>query len=244
MVVDIVNILVKAFRQNVRARKISLAVSLLVAAVSLPLVLFSELRSVPAASLTLLAVLISSTIVVFSALASYGVESVSLSVFGLTTELSSIRQEREILRERVEDDAPGDVFASLELNLNQLTEYYTINKAQAKNSFRFGVFTIVLGLGIIAAGIVLFYTGQVTSVTIPALTSIAGLMAQFIGASSLYLHRMSLHHLTRFYSELVRLQKTMIAIRLCELLPDGSSQTEARKGIIAHLASSDVAPAD
>src|SRR5262245_57720807 len=46
-------------------------------------------------------------------------------------ELAPIRKEREEIRERIKEKEP-DIFDTIQLNLNQLSEYYTINKSQAR----------------------------------------------------------------------------------------------------------------
>src|SRR5262249_48955807 len=44
-------------------------------------------------------------------------------------ELAPIRKEREEIREKIKSKEPN-IFDTIQLNLNQLTEYYTINKSQ------------------------------------------------------------------------------------------------------------------
>ena len=50
-------------------------------------------------------------------------------------ELEPIRQERMAIEERLSHKAEPDIFDTIQLNLNQLNEYYVINKSQARRSF-------------------------------------------------------------------------------------------------------------
>ena len=63
---------------------------------------------------------------------------------GQEAELGTIRKERERIQERIEKENRVGVLDTIQLSLNQLTEYYTINKGQARRSFNFSVLAISL----------------------------------------------------------------------------------------------------
>ena len=52
-------------------------------------------------------------------------------------ELKNLIAERVIITQKIETEKELDIFHTIQLSLNQLNEYYTINKNQAKSSFRF-----------------------------------------------------------------------------------------------------------
>src|SRR5690349_11969523 len=58
--------------------------------------------------------------------------------------------------ERIEAEekfkASPDTYAALDLDAKRLNEYYTINQSQARSSFRWAIFSMVVGLGTIIAG--------------------------------------------------------------------------------------------
>lgn len=105
-----------------------------------------------------------SLFVFFLAIASYS--KIDLASKRLEAELDSLQSEREQLRAKLAQEekqphsGPADVLDTIRLNLNQLTEYYTINKGQAKSSFRASMFAMFVGLVMICSGIWLLYSGS------------------------------------------------------------------------------------
>lgn len=150
-------------------------------------------------------------------------------------ELQTIRQERKELRQRVAGKPRADVFDTIQLSLNQLTEYYAINKSQARNSFRFSVFSIIVGLATLIAGIWLFYLSSTPNIQLTAISSISGLLIEFIGGAYFYLYRKSLDQLNYFFEQLIRMQDIMLSIKLCEDFPDPARQAELKEKIIVTL---------
>lgn len=154
----------------------------------------------------------------------------------ISSELERLRGEREELKKRVEvESSKGDAFDSIQLSLNQLTEYYTINKGQARNSFRSSLFALVVGLATLISGIWFFYFHQ-GNVQLAALSSISGVLIQFIGGAYFVLYRKSLEQLNFFYENLVTMQDTMLAIQLTEQLEEGR-RSEVYEKIIMSLMS-------
>lgn len=64
-------------------------------------------------------------------------------------EIKSNKEERNEINRRL-DNRPEDILITIQLGLNQLNEYYIINKGQARNSFRFSIFAVIAGLLTIA----------------------------------------------------------------------------------------------
>jgi hypothetical protein len=136
----------------------------------------------------------------------------------LAGELEPIRAERKEIEERLQGESEPDVYSSLDLNLNHLSEYYAINKSQARASFRMGVTSVLLGLVVLIFGVGLIYRGTDSQVTVAMLSTIAGVLSQFIGGSCFYLYKKAQDQSGHFYDQLTKLQGTMLAVRLCEQL--------------------------
>ncbi|QZP31489.1 TRADD-N-associated membrane domain-containing protein [Pseudomonas sp. DR48] len=151
-------------------------------------------------------------------------------------ELERIREERNTIQERL-SEAPKseDVIDTIQLNLNQLSEYYVINKSQARTSFGFSVFAIVSGLVSIIGGVWLFYFKETPNFQLTAISSVAGVLAEFIGAAYFYVYRKSLEQLNFFFMQLVRMQDTMLSVRLCEQVLPEDRQMQLRAQIIMTL---------
>lgn len=151
--------------------------------------------------------------------------------------LEAIRKERQEIREYIEEkpSKKEDVFDIVRLSLNQLLEYYTINKNQAVKSFNFSVSAIILGFASLVFGIWLFYLQEEKNITLATIASISGLLIQFIGSANFYVYNKSINQLNFFYAQLIRTQETMLSIRLCEKISDEYKQIATMEKIILAL---------
>jgi hypothetical protein len=155
----------------------------------------------------------------------------------IALELQSLHTERKEIQERIAERRTPDVLDTIQLSLNQLSEYYTINKSQARSSFRFSVSAVVLGWLVLLFGVWRFYMQSTPNIQLTALTTIAGILSQFIGAAYFYLYRKTHEQLSFFFTQLVRMQDTMLAVRLAKDLPDLGAQTRIQEVIIQTLLS-------
>jgi hypothetical protein len=122
------------------------------------------------------------TILLFLASAAY----TGITVIGggeLRLELKSLHEERKDITDRLADKQRPDILDTIQLSLNQLNEYYTINKSQARNSFSFSVSAVVFGLATTIGGIWIFYLGDNPRVDVAVITSLSGVLLQFIGGA-------------------------------------------------------------
>jgi hypothetical protein len=163
-------------------------------------------------------------------------ELASVKLSGLEIELQPIRKEREEIRHRIEHETGGpNVFDTIQLGLNQITEYYTINKGQARRSFVFSVFSSAAGLLTLIGGIWLFYFRKTPNLQLATLSGIGGILLQFIDGASFYIYNKSLSQLNYFYDKLVRMQDTMLAIQLSSSLKDESRQQALQERLIVEI---------
>ncbi len=123
-------------------------------------------------------------------------------------ELEPVAKERKEINERIKENKERSTVDSIQLSLNQLTEYYVINKSQARSSFRSSITFISLGFVIIALGIGNFYINPQSNLLLTAISSISGVILQFIGGTSFVVYRKSLEQLNYFFDQLVKMQDT------------------------------------
>jgi len=170
---------------------------------------------------------------------------VSLSSFvsSIDKELQPIRKEREAIRHRLKNKEP-DIFDTVQLNLNQLTEYYAINKDQARNSYRASITAILVGLITLVVGMWLFYFTDKPNNNLTYLTSACGVLLQFIGGAYFYLYNRSLAQLNFFFSRLALMQDTMLSIKLCERITDADVRTRVLEKLIFIIVSRDLKAPD
>ena len=136
--------------------------------------------------------------------------------------LNSLKLERKQIIDKIGNDS---VMNTIQLSLNHLKEYYTINLTQARNSYRWSITAIIVGLVTLLAGIWMLFFQQTPNITLAILTGVSGILMEFIGASNIYVYNKSLNQLNLYFKELIKIQDTMLAIELCEKIPD----TEAKK---------------
>lgn len=157
-----------------------------------------------------------------------------------TIEIQGIQRQRAAIVDEVSGGSggsSGDISHSIRLSLNELREYYVINKSQGRKSFGFSVLMVLAGFILISLGICILYFDKNASTTVAILTSIAGLLSQFIGATSFYLYRKTLDQLNHYFQQLTETQRIMLAIQLSGEASDVKSQDGLRRMIVASLLS-------
>jgi hypothetical protein len=146
-------------------------------------------------------------------------------------ELEPIRKERITIENKIGNSEP-DIFDTIRLNLNQLNEYYIINKNQAKNSFRASMMAIIIGLATIFAGIWFFYLSDNPNKNLTYLTIVGGVILQFVGGAYFYLHNKSIQQLNFFFQRLITTQDTMLSIGLVDRVPDNTRKAHIYEQLI------------
>lgn len=143
-------------------------------------------------------------------------------------------QEREKAEKQFEETKT--VEDALRVDFTRLNEYYTINQAQAQSSFRWAIFSMLLGFGTIISGIWIFYFHKTTPDTFMAsLSAAAGIVVNIIGGVFLHLHSKIQDRALLYYQELSRLRRLSIAIRLAEAHEDQTEKQNARNLVIREL---------
>jgi len=127
---------------------------------------------------------------------------------------------------------------ALVLDQKRLNEYYVINQNQARSSFRWAIFSMLLGLGTIIAGIWVFYFRVVQPDKFMAsLSTAAGLVVNVISCFFLFLYSKTQDRSLYYYQQLAAMQKFSMAMRLVDAHTDVNEQKVARDLIIKELIS-------
>lgn len=164
----------------------------------------------------------------------YGVFRTSTSSDLDTIQLENLLKERLEITHKIENDDKPDIFNTIQLSLNQLNEYYTINKGQARSSFRFSLFAIVIGLLTILVGIWLNYFGN-TSIQLTYISGVCGIILEFIGGAYFFMYKKSLEQVNFFFGQLIKIQDTMLSINLANNIDDKVKKIEMHERIIVSL---------
>jgi len=173
-------------------------------------------------------------IALLASLAAYLPEE-SIPPFLYRREMEELREERDKIKERNPEGQKADLFDTVQLNLNEIREYCVQNKRQARSSFHFGVFAMLLGLATLLYGIWKFYEGTSTNLTIASLVSVSGLLIQFIGGASMIIYRNSLRQGNFYFAHLVQMQDVMLAIKLCTETTDSEKKSALQGKVVEAL---------
>lgn len=152
----------------------------------------------------------------------------------IEVQLERLRRERIVITEKIEKEKEPDIFQTIQLSLNQLNEYYTINKGQARSSFRFSIFSIIVGLVTILAGIWIVYFGN-ARIQLAFISGVSGLLLEFIGGAYFFMYKKSLEQVNFFFGQLIKIQDTMLAINLAKNITDDTKNIEMYEKIITSL---------
>ncbi len=228
--------LAKGMNKKPRERNITLIVAAIILLISIGVVYYTNVNEQfePSGTIKNIALIIGaiSALIAFTAILSYFVQDKVTFV----DEFNKLNDENQRLFEKLEED--NSVIDIIKLNLNQLNEYYQINKLQAKRSYGFSVFSITTGLLLLVSG-VLYGVIWKQNVSAATIASIGGIISEFIGMSTLYLYKESSKQLEMFFKKLSRLQNVMLAIDLANNQPTDERVKQINKIINSLILSTD-----
>lgn len=150
-------------------------------------------------------------------------------------ELGQILYERKAINNKIDQKPEPDIYDTIRLSLNKINEYYTINQSQAKSSFASSMLAIFSGLITLLSGVWLYYYGQYPSINITVLTSVSGVLLEFIGGAYFFVYKKSLEQVNFFFGQLIKVQDTMLAINLSKGMDDRTKAGEMTEKIITSL---------
>jgi hypothetical protein len=163
--------------------------------------------------------------------------TVSGPSFELVFPAAQASAERQIAEKQFEkSQTPED---ALNLDFKRLSEYYAINQAQARSSFRWAKFSMFVGFATIIAGVWLFYfrVGQPDKFMV-TLSAATGCVINLVSGLFLNLHSKTQDRALSYYEPLARLQRLSMAMRLVEAHQDAGEQAQARNLVIQELLAS------
>ncbi len=147
-------------------------------------------------------------------------------------EINDIRRKSEKLQGRMGEQP--DVFEIIQLSLSQLTEYYTINKSQARKSFNFSVIAIAAGLVTIIGGVWLIYS-KTLGISVGTISAVSGLLLQFFGGANFYIYNKSLNQMNYFYDRLMQMQDAMLSIKVGDQISESVLKDKVKQHIVSQL---------
>jgi len=124
---------------------------------------------------------------------------------------------------------------TIQVQLNEIKEYYLLNRNQATNSYTVSTIAVFAGLIILVLGVVLLFLNDFKDPQLATITGVNGLLLQFIGGFFFFLYRTTHNQLNYFYNHLLRTQDTMLAIKLINDHTDPMKKSDFTDKLITHL---------
>lgn len=148
-------------------------------------------------------------------------------------DLVRLQVEKVQITQKIETENKLDIFHTIQLSLNELNQYYTINKGQARSSFRWSIFAIVTGFLTIVFGVWLHYFQN--KVELSYLAGASGVILEFIGGAYFFVYKKSLEQVNFFFGQLIKIQDTMLAINIANNITIDDKKVDMHEKIIVSL---------
>lgn len=120
-------------------------------------------------------------------------------------------QNRKIYKDEI--NKANTAMDIMKINLNEITDYYVINKKQAKTAFTSAIIAGVIGFILICIGIILLYTKEKSSLN-AALVSVAGAICEVVASLFLVVYNKTISQINIFYKSLNQKEKFLSIIEL------------------------------
>jgi hypothetical protein len=114
----------------------------------------------------------------------------------------------------------------------KLEQYYAVNRKHLQWSFWSSLGALGAGLAVLVVGVTLIFLGN--SSLSATITTVAGILTQFIGAGFFFLYSKNLKQQNVFYQQMVKMFDTLYAIGLVNHLPE-ERRPQTYETIIATL---------
>lgn len=161
----------------------------------------------------------------------------------LEAELLQVKEERQEIRERLKDKTREDSIDTIQLGVNQLTEYYATNKHQGRQSLIFGFFALGGGLLVIASGLWFFYLRTSPDIELTIIACLSGSTLLLLSGLSFFTYKRSLASLHSSFDQFAKMYDTLLAIRLTQELPDEQKHIQIMETVILTLLGNNSTPA-
>ncbi len=155
----------------------------------------------------------------------------------LTYYLVMYTRQRNLTRQRLEDKLqeieekreanPEKTKYSWDIARIKLESYFDRNLSQSKCIFWISIAVMLSGFAFIIWG-VLISVGQPEVLTLTYLTSVAGIVTEFIGATFMVVYRSTINQATESMNVLERINQVGMAIQIIESIPDSEKELQSQ----------------
>ena len=143
------------------------------------------------------------------------------------------QRELEDTEKRLENTSDPEDFIGLDKA--RLAEYYSINQAQAKASYRWAVVGIISGMVLVISSLWAFTRDPMGDRLGAWLSAGGGIAVNIVSGLFLRLHSKTQDVALKYHDQLMRLQRLQLAMKLAKELPDDQERQNAIARIIDKL---------
>jgi diacylglycerol kinase len=149
----------------------------------------------------------------------------TINSFSIEAEINKLKNQKSNIQKLIKDD--GKYFVKLvEININNLSEYYLLVKSQANLSFLTSIGAGISGFLLICIGLILGFDNE-NNIEISYLATTSGILTEFIATTFFYLYNKTVRQLKEYHDSLIDVQNVLLAFKLIDdiSIPEDKAKT-------------------
>jgi len=133
-------------------------------------------------------------------------------------------------------DSSTSYFNSLvEINVENLEEYYVLVKTHTNNSYRVSLTAGVIGFMFIIIGLGIGLFGGADKQTLSYVSAASGIAAEFISGIFFYLYNKTVRQLKEYHDSLISVQNILLSFKIVENIKDGNQKAKMVNQMLAYI---------
>lgn len=153
-----------------------------------------------------------------------GIGILSIYAYQASVDETEAKAEIKQVEEKIKNN-PNETTAAWELGRIKLESYLSRNLTQIRWIFIWTVIVMITGFGIIGFGIIKVYNGNI-NLNIGILTTITGLIIEFIGASFLIIYKSTMGQAKDYVTVLERINAVGMSVQILESISKEESKLQ------------------
>lgn len=153
----------------------------------------------------------------------------------LAIELESLKAKRNTIRPLQENQSVTHFDRLVDININNLSDYYSMVKEHTNKSFFASIFAGGIGFLLIITGLLIGFTDLKNSNVIAYISSGSGIIIEFISGVFFWLYSKTTQQLKGYHDSLVNIQNVLLSFKVIEDTEDKPTKLEMAKTMITAL---------
>ena len=133
------------------------------------------------------------------------------------------------------EETPSYFDKLVNINIQNLAEYYTLVKVHTDNSFKTSLVSGIVGFILIISGLVVAFIDTPSAQTVAIISTAAGVIIEFITGIFFYLYNKTVIHLKDYHDSLLIVQNILLSFRIVEDITDEAMKANVINQMIGYL---------